>query len=362
MPQGYEYGNARLRAMRSRLLNAGDYGELLAKATVEEVITRLADTPYKDDVEVALVRFDGARCVFEAVRANLTRTLHQVRSFYEGEPADLISILLRRWDRHNLLAIFRSQKQRVAPESVLSITVPVGRIDAVALRELARQASPRAVVDLMTVWRLPYAAALRGVWARPAGSVDLDLLELALNRQHYAAICEELGQGNGNRKLVLEQIQAEIDVINITTVLRLVCLPELVPLVRQRYNATDARPLLIELGGLVSAERLARLANEGNGVEGVVRALSDTPYGRALEAGWARYQAGAGGIAVLERELERWQAGHSAAMYGRHSLSIAIPIGFLSYKEAEVANLRFIARGVELNASRELVRREMIIL
>ena len=362
MSRGYGYGNARLRAMRSRLLTAGDYAELLAKATVEEVITGLVDTPYQGDVEAALVRFDGARCVFEAVRTNLTRTLFQMRGFYEGEPAALIDILLRRWDRHNLLAVLRGQKQGASLESVLSITVPVGRIDVVALRELARQAGTRAVVDLMTIWRLPYAAALSGVQARAGVIADLDQLELALNRQHYASIREALGQGNGNRGLVLEQIQTEIDLINITTVLRLVRLPELVPLVRQRYHAADACPLLIEPGGQVPSQRLAGLANEANGVESVMRALNDTPYGSALEAGWRRYQAGEGGIAALERELERWQAAHSAAMFGRDPLSIAIPIGYLGYKEAEVVNLRLIAQGAELNMRRELVRREMIIL
>jgi vacuolar-type H+-ATPase subunit C/Vma6 len=362
VPQGYGYGNARLRARRSRLLTAGDYAGLLEKATVEEVITALADTPYKDDVEAALLRFDGARCVFEAVRTNLTRTLLEVRGFYEGEPAALVDILLRRWDRHNLLAILRGQRQGASPESVLAITVPIGRIDAVALRELARQSGTRAVVDLMTVWRVPYAAALSGVRARVGAIADLDQLELALNRYHYASIREALGQGNGNRGLVLEQIQIEIDVINIVTILRLVRLPELVPLVRQRYHTTDARPLLIDPGGQVPVERLAGLANEANGVEGVVRALSDTPYGRALEAGWARYQAGEGGIVVLERELERWQAGHAAAMFGRDPLSIAIPIGYLGCQETEVANLRIIAQGVERNVRRELVRREMIIL
>ena len=362
MPQGYGYGNARLRAMRSRLLTAGDYDELLAKATVEEVITRLADTPYKDAIETALVRFDGARCVFEAVRTDLARTLLHMREFYAGEPAALVDLLLRRWERHNLLAILRGQKQGASLENVLAITVPVGRIDAVALRELARQVGARAVIDLMTIWRLPYAAALSSVRARTGAIADLDQLELALNRDHYAALREALGPGDGNRGLVLAQIQAEIDIINITTVLRLVRRPELVPLVRQRYHASDARPLLIEPGGQVAAERLAGLANEANGVDGVVRALRDTPYGRALEAGWGRYQAGEGGIAALERELERWQAGQRAAMFHRDPLSIAIPIGYLGYKETEVANLRLIAQGAELNMRLELVRREMIIL
>ena len=102
MSQGYGYGNARLRAMRGRLLQEADYSRLLAKANIEEVITALTETPYKSDVERALVRAGGVRCVFEAVCANLIRTLHQVREFFVGEPQILIDLLLRRWDRHNV--------------------------------------------------------------------------------------------------------------------------------------------------------------------------------------------------------------------------------------------------------------------
>jgi V/A-type H+/Na+-transporting ATPase subunit C len=348
--------------MRSRLLTADDFGQLLAEDDVEEIITRLADTPYREDVEAALVQFVGARCVFEAVRANLSRTLLQVRGFYEGRPAALVDILLRRWDRHNLLAILRAQKQGISSESALSITVPIGRIDAVALRELARQTDIRAVVDMMTVLQLPYASALSGVEVRSGGVADLDQLELALNRHHYASIYEALGGGDKNSRLVLGQMQAEVDIINITTTLRLARLPELVPLVRQRYHAPDVRPLLIEPGGQVPAQRLARVANEAAGVEGVVRGLRDTPYGGALEAGWRRYQAGEGGFAALERELERWQAGRSAAMFLQDPLGIAIPIGYLGIKDVEAANLRLIAQGAEWQMRRDLVRREMIIL
>ncbi|HXV99576.1 MAG TPA: V-type ATPase subunit, partial [Anaerolineae bacterium] len=78
MPSGYDYGNARLRAMRSRLLKEADYSNLLAKGNLEELINALAETPYKEDIEIALTRRAGVQCIFEAVRANLTRTLQQI--------------------------------------------------------------------------------------------------------------------------------------------------------------------------------------------------------------------------------------------------------------------------------------------
>ena len=94
MARGYGYGNARLRAMRGRLLREADYSDLLARADIDEVITALTDTPYKEDIETALLRVQegGVRCVFEAVRANLTRTLRKVHDFFEGEPRNLVGI------------------------------------------------------------------------------------------------------------------------------------------------------------------------------------------------------------------------------------------------------------------------------
>ena len=362
MPRGYGYGNARLRAMRSRLLTGRAYDALLDKATIEELINALAETPYREDVEAALVHTEGVRAVFEAVRANLTCTLRQIRRFYEARPLILVDLLFRRWDRHNLLAILRGQRQNAPPEQVLLTVVPVGQLDEVSLRELARQPGLRAVIDLMTTWRLPYARVLRRAQSHADVSSGLDHLELALNHFHYRSLWEALPPGNGDQAILLTYLQTEVDLTNIATTLRLARMPGVTTLVGQRYNSGDVRPLLLESKGYLSVDRLANLVSEGNGVEGVVVGLSQTRYGPALQAGWQRYQAGEGGLSVIERELERWQAGQTAAMFRRNPLSIAIPIGFIGCKEVEVANLRLITQAVALNRPRQQVRRNLIAL
>ena len=93
MPHGYGYGNARLRAMRSRLFSRADYDDLLARADIEELISSLVKTPYQKDIETALIRVGKNRCVIEAVRLNFTRTLNQIRGFFEGRPLALIDLL-----------------------------------------------------------------------------------------------------------------------------------------------------------------------------------------------------------------------------------------------------------------------------
>jgi vacuolar-type H+-ATPase subunit C/Vma6 len=126
--------------------------------------------------------------------------------------------------------------------------------------------------------------------------------------------------------------------------------------------ANDICPLLIEPGGRLPVQRLAALVAETAGLEGVVRGLSDTPYGGALEAGWKRYQAGETSVTVLERELERWRAERLAALFTRNSLSVAIPMGYFGCKEIEVSNLRLIAQAVALGTQRDRVRRNLIFV
>jgi vacuolar-type H+-ATPase subunit C/Vma6 len=161
---------------------------------------------------------------------------------------------------------------------------------------------------------------------------------------------------------VLEQLRTEIDLANLITVLRLVRRPELVPLVQQRYNTGDVQPLFIEPGGYLSVQRLIELVAQAGNFEGVIHGLNDTRYGSALAAGWQRYQAGEGRLAVFERELERWQAHQSAAMFNRNPLSIAVPIGYIGCKAVEAANLRLIAQAVALGLNRDDVRQELIIV
>lgn len=361
MAGGYDYGNARLRTKRSRLLKEADYTTLLAKNNIEEFVTALAETPYKEDVELALTRLSGVRCVFEAVRANLTRTLRQVHSFFEGEPRQLIELLFRRWDRHNLLAILRGQSQEATPEQVLPALIPVGRLDEVSLRELARQPGIRAVIELMTVWQLPYARALRQVQPRSGALPDLDQLELALNRFHFASLREALSQGNDDKAILLEHFQTEVDRLNLMTCLRLAHQPELIPLIQQRYNTADIQPLLIEPGGRLSSQRLVELVSQASGLESLVRGLKDTRYGPALETAWQRYQTGTGDLSVFERELERWHIKRLTQLFISQPLSIAIPLGYMAWKETEVANLRLIAQAVALGLNREEVRAELIV-
>jgi vacuolar-type H+-ATPase subunit C/Vma6 len=337
-----------------------EYEALLEKSSLDEVIAALGKTPYHDHLEMALILVGKQQAVLEAIRLNFTAALRQIRHFYEGEAQALLDLLLRRWDRHNLLTILRGQNAAAAPDTMLGAMIPVGQLDEVALRELARQPGLRAALDLLTTWQLPYARPLRAIGARQGAVPDLDQLELALNQFHYQTLLEAVTGGGENRELVREQIQIEIDLLNLRATLRLARLPGANALLKQRYPPAETGSLLLP-GGHLPPPRLAGLIAEGAGPEAVIQSLSDTRYGPPLQRGGERYRAKGGHFAMIERELERWQAQQGAAMFTRNPLSMAIVLGYMAGKEMEAANLRLIAQAVRLNLDRESIRPDLIM-
>jgi V/A-type H+-transporting ATPase subunit C len=351
----YDYGNARLRAMKSRLLDRLVYEELLNTATFDELISALARTPYRPDVETALMRYGGARCIAEAVRLNVARECGQIRSFFDGEPRRLIGVLLGRWDVFNLKTILRGHARGIPTDQIVESLVPAGDLDAPALAALAAQPTVRATVDLLVTWRLPYARPL--VEAMPAYTRrgDLAELELALDRDRFAAALAGLPVHDGNAALVREILVAEIDATNIMTLLRLSRVYDREAALRAHYGTTDLTPLLLP-GGLLTAEQMSHLADGRWHMADSRWQIRDCRF----ESRIPNLESVSGDLVLIQRALERWLILKGVSMFGRDPLGIAVAIGYLSAKQAEVANLRLIAYGKSLNLEPDAIRRELI--
>ena len=59
----FDYGNARLRAMKSRLLSRSALEALAETETIKGLILALAKTPYERSIEAALVRSSGMESI-----------------------------------------------------------------------------------------------------------------------------------------------------------------------------------------------------------------------------------------------------------------------------------------------------------
>jgi vacuolar-type H+-ATPase subunit C/Vma6 len=125
---GFDYGNARLHVMKSRLLSRRELEALVESGSLKGLITGLTKTAYRKFIESALARLSGMACIVEALREELIRTVGGIGGFYSEEAAGGVAVVLRRYDVHNLKAILRGLSTNAPPGEILPILLPVGEL------------------------------------------------------------------------------------------------------------------------------------------------------------------------------------------------------------------------------------------
>lgn len=335
---GYEYGNTRLRAMRSRFLTFDDFGAMIASGSIDRLLGMLADTPYGPEVEAALVRTRSLQRLDEAVRLHLAHTLRKMASFYGDEPRERVDLLLHRWDLHNLRALMGITPLLRGPGDVSRLLVPAGRLDESALSELAAQPDVATRIDLMIAWEIPSAeAALTLLRARSEFETtgDSTALESTLARVFAETMNDILGEDDGAATI----LRVEIDAHNLETALR-------------RRAARLEGETSWEEGserwvpaGLIPEDVWPQVV-EADNREGVAELLT----GRRLVEGWnaaVREWVSHGRATQLVDALRRALTAAAVSRFVTGDvLGFDIPLAFTFAKEAETRNLHLIGRGI----------------
>lgn len=351
----FDYGNARLRAMKSRLLTRQVLEELAGAASIPELINALTKTPYREAIEAALVQYGGVETIAQARRINLIHTVSKVRHFYSGQAAELASWVLRRYDMENAKAILRGLSQQVPANEILASTLPIGELQPADLDTLARSAHARAAIDLLATWRFPLAQPLLALRAQKANA-DLFEMELALEQWYFRTAVTATKE---NGESLHQSLMFHADVTNILTVLRLVGETEAAAFLRQHFDAQDAIPLFIGPGH-VSFALLTEAARQ-EPVRRAVEVLVHTSYGAALASTLEQYRI-TNRLSDFEYALQRQQLKHALSLLIRDPLGIGVLIGFMALKMNELANLRRIVQGVYLGETPDRIRAELMMV
>ncbi|MHC4452378.1 MAG: V-type ATPase subunit [Planctomycetota bacterium] len=291
----WDYGNARIRALRSRLFDVHGYRELLRATNIESLLGALAATPYRPDTERALSRAPDLRRLDEVLRIHLTRVLTALPTWFEGEARAHLERLLARWDWVNLRTILRGLAQQAPATEIEPLLVPAGRLDAGALATLARQETVSAVNDLLRSWGLASRGLPDQLWASSLEPEEVDRVNVVNALRRRGARLED-------------GVEADED-----------------PLV----------------GGTISARTLDNVAHEKQ--RGHAAALLPAPWPQRL----ARWVAD-GDLVALSDALDETARRRAMRLFGRcDPLGPDIARAYIAAKENEVRNLRRIGRGVE---------------
>ncbi len=348
----FAYINARVRAMRSRLLPASRLEDLLAAPTMDTFLQGLAATPYGSDLQEALVRHQGLRAVDEALANNLQRSTRAILKFADGRPRTLIEIVLLRWDLANLRVIVRGKHAGRPAEEVIQALVPAGNLGEVVLKEMAGYPDVTGLAGTLEALDHPLAAAMAGGVAEYVTTKDLMSIELALDRAYAEYALRQTHRLGPDAAVLRESVTAEIDAANVKTALKLASAGSLAEDRRRRFFIPAGEPADESAGSVVREKLFLALSSPQTQAQAWERLRVRGFPVRELPTD----------LVAFERELDLRIAKHLAARYLGDPLGLDIVIGYLAMKSAEVANLRLIARGKFLGLPREAVRREMVVV
>jgi V/A-type H+/Na+-transporting ATPase subunit C len=344
-----EYVNARIKGMKSRLLDPAVFENLIHKPDIESLITELGTTAYRQEIEKASIQYSGIMCIEVALRKDFTSSFRKIFGFMKGDESETyIKILLGKWDVQNIKTILRGKNIHIPSAEILECLIPAGELDDATMIELVKQPDVKAVIDLLATWGISYAKPLTRNFKEYAEKRDLAILEYAIDRFYYQNALNAVKGGSYDDGLVREMIMTEIDVTNIKNVFRMI---------RDKTDIEVAKNYLIDEGISLDLEKLLAMVRAGT-FAGAIKLLETTPY--AFLSKVPEEVVKAQKISVFEKDLEKYLIKRGVRMFLGDPLSIAIPIGYIWAKYNEITNIRIIARCKTADVPEKELREELI--
>ncbi|MEW6084975.1 MAG: V-type ATPase subunit [Chloroflexota bacterium] len=351
----YEYGNARLRVMKSRLLSRRTLNDLAETGSIQGMIAALTKTAYQKSIESALTRFIGMNCIDEALHADLIATIGAIGKFYHEETGKLIALVLRSYDIENLKTILRGLSRNVPSGEIIPLLLPIGELKINTLRELARLNNTREAIDLIASQSLPFASPLLKLRAERPGAETFEM-ELALDQWHFDGGQQTLRSQAGEDALLNLAFALDADLANVMTALRFAHAPRDREILRERLRTEDPKSFFIK-AGRIPFEALASAARQ-DAVSPAVEALAGTSFGPALRAGFELYSR-SNRLSDIEKRLKKFRLMQLAQMIDKDPLGIGVPLGYIALKVNEIGNIRWIAHGLELELKPDAIQAEV---
>lgn len=333
MSSDYGYINARVRGMKSKLLDPGFYTAALDGSDFRAFLAQLSQSPYMRELEEAQGRDPGLGAVDRAVARNVYNTARSLLTLSDGRPNELIGLLLIRHDLANAKSIARGKHAQKSGEEIHGSLFPAGDFKPALLEQAAAAPDMAAAAQLLALTGNPVGRAFLRAARRYQSDSDLFALELALDQAYFKAVSKGLKEAGASAQL-LRHFQREIDATNLRTALKL------------RGNGVDAS-LFVAGGRDVTRPTFDALMADTD--PAALQTLVGGPFAAVAQASGLS-QAEAVIRSVLDLSAKRLASG---------PLDIGVVVDFLRRKEEEAAQVRLLARGKFYGVPRAQLEKEL---
>ncbi len=337
----YAYIHTRIRSMEGDLLTADQLRGLLSFRELPAAVMYLKKTPYRlyfsEGIEGSLIdRIDTA------LRTAISSTIQKIYKIFKGEDILLLEILLGRWDVFNIKTLVRGKLHNVVPQEVLSSTIPAGRLDEGTLKEIYKQPSVQAMVDMLFTIGFTYAAPLRRLGYFQEG--DLFKGEMELERAFFGHLLRRLkvyDKKGINRAMVEDTIERLIDRYNLMAAVKVA------ESGIQGIAVDEAETWFIE-GGKVIRPELYKKILRGSDLSQSISMIDHAAWKSHWDQFYARTRI-TDPLLRIERWLDYEMLTYVIRLPRKDPLNMGLVISYLWRKINEVMNLRILLRGIHYN-------------
>jgi V/A-type H+-transporting ATPase subunit C len=336
--------------MRAHLLTKEFFMQLADASSFEDMHSLLEQTVYRREINEAVLLSPERPDYDQAINVNFVISLRKIFDATGGEPHRLVRLLLSDFDVQNIKAILRGKRGDATPNEIVAMLVPVGELRLDHLEQIAQERDTRAVVERMVTSEIRYgpqlAAELPKFFKKDQ---DLAILELALDRYHFNSVMSQLTGKNRNVEMVRRMFRTEIDMRNLSTLVR----------IRKLHLEDEDLEGLCLPGGALSPEVFTNLARLGD-VASIVAQYPDTSYRPLLKRALEEYQEL--DVVAFDKELEHALIKLGASMSNVDVLGIGVIIGYMWLKRNEVINLRIVLKGKQIDRTAVDIKKDLFFI
>ncbi len=328
---------ARSRGLSTRLFRRAELEELAGVADLPALVRALARSP---KLLEPLPEGASVADVEEAVRHTSARHLATLAR-WAGERSKALTVFHAEQDRRSLRALLRGAVQGATAEARLHGLLPTPRLPERALKELARQPTPRQVVAQLVLLSHPDAPGL--VTLTAVAHPSLFQLEQALLRGYAARALASARLGDDNLRAY---VAARLDLGNAQAALLLAGGP----------RDVDAAGCFVEGGRWLPREAFVAAATaetRARAAEALARSLAATPLAPV-------FKEKPEDPARVECTALAWALQAQRAAARLDPLCSATLLRFLLALEAQSADLLRLAWGASLGAPASYVRKGLV--
>ncbi len=334
----YSFAQARVRAMKGKLLSPEDWHYLLRMKSLDDILKYLNGTDYATVLAGFPVSGLESGFVSLALYGGLFADYSRILKAVPATGAHLVRSLLLRYEAENLKTIFRGIWQDRTASETRSLLYGLGALSRLPVEELLEARQISDAIDLSKA--TPFYPSLLHAWPQFQAQGRLFPLETAVDAASFDPICERSSRMRGiDRRrtgdLIGDLIGELIDMLNLSWLVRF----------RHFYGLSAEETINYTLpGGRRMGIRDLGTAARAHDVSSFLAALPH-PYREALGrvGQWAQIQT------LLGRRFvsELYRA------FSQDPFQISLPVSYLFLKEMEVKSLGSLLSAVELSEPTE---------